>query len=116
MVLAKLAPVFDFDGTLDRLSDRPGSTSLFIQRAHGRVDYRSVSAHLGRIRTREAVVLGSSAGRTRHLPSHDLRERLQLPCDLMVQLRHTRAGREEMAAPEISQILGRYGCRVGTNQ
>src|SRR5579864_166492 len=106
MVLAKLAPVLDLDGTLDRLFDRTGSTSVFIQRVHGRVDHRSVSAHPGRIRTSEAVVLESSAGRTRHLPSHDLRQRLQLPCDIMVQLRHTRSGGAEMAAPEISEILG----------
>ena len=85
VVLAELAPVLDFDGILDRLSDRIGSTPLFIQRVHGGVDHRSVSAHLGRVRTPEAVVLGYCHGRTRHLPSHDLRERLQLSGDVMVQ-------------------------------
>src|SRR5438128_855316 len=102
MVLAKLAPVLDFDRALDRLLDRIGATPLFIQRVHGRMDYRSVSAHLGRIRTREAVVLGSSAGRTRHLPPPDLRECLQSPCDIVVQFCDPRPSREEMAAPEIS--------------
>src|SRR5579862_618603 len=106
MVLAKLAPVLDLDGIIDRLFDGIGSTSIFIQRIHGRMDYRSVSAHLRRIWAREAVVLGPSSRRARHPPSHDLRERLQLPCDLMVQFRDTRAGREEMAAPEILQALG----------
>src|ERR1700739_2558352 len=101
MVLAKLAPILDLDGTLDRLSDRIGSTPVFIQRVHGRVDYRSVPAHPGRIRTQEAVVLGSAARRTGHLPSHDLRERLQLPRDPVVQFRHTGSARKEMAATEI---------------
>src|ERR1700733_6627963 len=102
MALAELAPVLDFNRTLDRLSDRIGSTPVFIPRVHGGVDPRSVSEHLGRVRTPEALVLGYCHGRTRHLPSHDLRERLQLSCDFVVQFRDAGTGREEVAAAEIS--------------
>jgi len=35
VVLAKLALVLDFDRTLHGLSDRAGTTPLFIQRIHG---------------------------------------------------------------------------------
>src|ERR1700722_9721858 len=106
MVLAELAPVLDFNRTLDRLSDRIGSTPVFIPRVHGGVDPRSVSEHPGRVRTPEALVLGYCHGRTRHLPSHDLRERLQLSGDVVVQLCDTESCREEVVTPEISQVLG----------
>ena len=93
-----------------------GSTPLFLQRVHGGVDHRPIPTHVGRIRTPEAVVLGSFPGRTRHLPSHDLRQCLQLSRDSMVQLRDTWPCREEVATPEISQVLGRHGCRLGASQ
>jgi hypothetical protein len=51
---------------------------------------------------KKPVVLGPSQGRTRHLLSHDLRERVQLPCHSMVQFCDIGSGREEAATPEIS--------------